>query len=131
MMDKLLQYYVRHFPIDLGKNRAISLLWQPLTYGQNKTRHAKLVQGNITVKCDLQHLIQRQLYFWGTYEPEYCEQWIRLARQSKVIFDVGANVGIYSLLAAEANPAAEIHAFEPSVSMAKVLASNLRLNNLT
>jgi FkbM family methyltransferase len=74
-------------------------------------------------------MIQRQLYFWGGYEQNYCKYWISLCRTSNNIFDVGANVGLYSLLAAEANPEASIHAFEPTQEMLDIAKANVRLNN--
>lgn len=129
MSARLLQYYVRHFPVEKGKNRAITLLWKPLFYGRATTRETVLTYGNIRVKCDLSHWIQRQLYFWGSYEKEYWKYWIKLAKMASTIFDVGANVGVYSLLAAAANPKAQIHAFEPSTEMVEVLRGNIVLND--
>ena len=39
--------------------------------------------------------------------------WKPLAKKSRVIFDIGANTGIYSLIAQSINPNAEVFAFEP------------------
>lgn len=80
------------------------------------------------MECDLQHFIQRQLYFLGCYEPEQVSLWMKLARQAEVIFDVGANVGVYALAAAAANPAATVHAFEPTPELAARLGVNIGLN---
>jgi FkbM family methyltransferase len=128
MMSSLLQNYVRRFPIDRGKNRAISLLWRPLTFGQSRSRETVLTQANVKIKCDLFKLLQRQLYFWGSYEEEHCAYWMALARRAKTIFDVGANVGLYSLLAAAANSEAAIHAFEPTSEMFTRMEENVLLN---
>lgn len=49
--------------------------------------------------------------------------------QELVIFDIGANIGVYSLNLANKFPKAKIHAFEP-VSMAyKILLKNVELNH--
>ena len=53
-----------------------------------------------------------------------------MAKRSKVIFDVGANLGLYSLLAAEANPKAHIHAFEPMPEILARLQAHLELNGI-
>lgn len=45
-----------------------------------------------------------------------------------VAFDVGAHVGVWSLLAARRNPAARIHAFEPSPATVQRLSHHVRLN---
>jgi FkbM family methyltransferase len=45
-----------------------------------------------------------------------------------IIFDVGANVGVWSLLAAKRNPAARIHAFEPAPATAAQLRRHVELN---
>ena len=124
-----LQYYVRHFPVSRGKNRLISALWKPLSFGQYQCQ-TTLSQARLKINCDLTQNIQRNIYFWGNYEPEYCEYWIKFARHSRVVFDIGANVGVYSLLAAAVNPKASIHAFEPTPAIFDMLTKNIRLNDL-
>jgi FkbM family methyltransferase len=80
--------------------------------------------------CDLTKMIQRRLYFWGSYEEEACHHWINLSREAKIAFDVGANVGLYSLLAASANPECNVYAFEPTPELAIKLTENTRLNSI-
>ena len=124
-----LQYFVRHFPVSKGKNRLVSALWKPLSFGEYRTL-TTLSQADVKMSCDLTQLLQRHLYFWGSYEEQYCDYWIKFARQSQVIFDVGANAGLYSLLAAAANPQASIHAFEPTKEIVEQLLDNIRLNGI-
>ena len=125
-----LKYYLREFPIRKGKARLLSYLWKPLSF-QRYRRSTRLRQAPVQMECDLTKLLQRQLYFFGGYEEENCAYWIERAREAQVIFDVGANVGLYSLLAASANPAAEVHAFEPTPEIFSGFTNNIRLNNLT
>jgi FkbM family methyltransferase len=122
-----LTWYVRHFPIRKGKARLISLLWKPLSRGATR-RQTLLRQADVRVVCDLNKFIQRHLYFWGGYEEESCAHWIRLARESRIIFDIGANGGLYSLLAGRTNPESEVHAFEPTPEMVELLRGNIELN---
>jgi len=70
------------------------------------------------------------LYFWGSYEEEYCARWIKLACSSNIVFDLGANAGLYSLCAATMNPNSQVHAFEPTRGVFELLEKNIRLNNL-
>ena len=52
-----------------------------------------------------------------------------LCNGSDVILDIGANVGIYSLIAKSENPNAKIIAFEPSRKIYPELIVNMDLNN--
>ena len=124
-----LQYYVRHFPIKKGKNRLLHLLWEPLSFNRYK-RRTTLRHANVKMDCDLTKFLQRQIYFWGAYEEEQTVSWMQYARDAKVIFDIGANAGIYSLLAASVNPQAEIHAFEPTPELFADFLNNIRLNDI-
>jgi len=67
---------------------------------------------------------------WAGYEPESAPLFFRLAQRSEVVFDVGAFVGFYSLLAGHANTAARVFAFEPLPTIFERLKSNVRLNEL-
>jgi FkbM family methyltransferase len=55
--------------------------------------------------------------------------WTKMAREADVIFDIGANTGIYSLIANSVNPKAKIYAFEPVKRIFEKLEENRRLNN--
>ena len=88
-----------------------------------------MLQADIKLRCDLTKFLQRHLYFFGGYEKEYCDYWMKLAPHAAIIFDIGANVGLYSLLAAAANPASRIHAFEPTPEIGEAFRENIRLNS--
>ncbi len=49
-------------------------------------------------------------------------------RRSRVILDIGANVGFFALHASSLNPEAEIHSFEPFPKNVEQMKKNLRLN---
>lgn len=56
----------------------------------------------------------------------------RLLRPGMTVFDVGSNIGYYTLLAARAvGPAGRVHAFEATPAVAKRLAENVELNRFT
>jgi FkbM family methyltransferase len=128
-LHNALKYYLRYFPITRGKGALFNRLWKPLSFGRYR-RQTTLRQADVRLDCDLTKSLQRHLYFFGSYEADYCGYWIKLAKRSSTIFDVGANLGLYSLLAAAANPLARIHAFEPAPELVETFAKNLRLNNM-
>ena len=97
--------------------------------------------GTITLKIDksgsfkMKHEgteIENDL-FWkgltGGWEKITMQYWIQLCRKAKVILDIGANTGVYSLVAKAVNPAAKVYAFEPLRQMFKKLSFNNELNS--
>jgi len=59
-------------------------------------------------------------------------KWIDEFNQEKNIFwDIGANIGLYSIYAAIKHKNIEVTSFEPSTSNLRVLSRNISLNNLS
>ena len=66
---------------------------------------------------------------FSTKEPETLE-WIDGIPQGSVVWDIGANVGLYTCYAAKAR-GCRVFAFEPSVFNLELLARNIFINGLT
>lgn len=67
---------------------------------------------------------------YATKEPETLE-WLREnLRDGDVFYDVGANIGIYSLYAAKLRPGCRVFAFEPESHNFGSLCGNLLLNRV-
>lgn len=82
------------------------------------------------LKTSTSHEVHRALTF-ASKEPETL-RWIDGFREfgdGVVIFDVGANIGIYSLYAAAKYPNARILAFEPDSQSFSSLCLNVSVNN--
>jgi FkbM family methyltransferase len=77
--------------------------------------------------------VSTQLFWRGLqgYEPETVPWFFRLARRSRLTFDVGAYVGFYTVLAARANPGGRVYAFEPHPRIYARLQRNVALNRLS
>ncbi len=131
MLIDLLQFYARHFPIQRGKYRIVEKAWNRLPSPETN-RTARLVHGNIEMRCNLDQALQRQFFFFGTYflERENLSCWERRSTTAHTIFDVGANLGIYSLAAAAANRDARIFSFEPTPEIAARLRDTIRANEI-
>jgi len=71
--------------------------------------------------------------FWagltGKFERESMKIWLKLCEFSNCTFDLGANTGIYALVAKTINPRAEVLAFEPHPVFFKMLKKNVEINN--
>ena len=59
-------------------------------------------------------------------ERSLVEKYIELLEDGMIVWDVGANIGVFSLFAARAN--AQVHSFEPDPGFAKRLRRNIYLN---
>ncbi len=71
----------------------------------------------------------RELY-WNYYNCnfEFSEIFIEIVKNSKVFFDIGANIGYYSLISTKANPKVKVFSFEPSNGPFHFLEKNIELN---
>lgn len=70
-----------------------------------------------------------QLLFWKGYkEFEYSEIFEKLSKKINTFFDIGSNIGYYSLLAVKSNPKANAFAFEPAIGPSYFINKNILLN---
>jgi FkbM family methyltransferase len=131
-LEGFLVWYARRFPIRRGKLRVINSFWRAAVGDQTTLRLADLAHGGLKMRCDLSEMLQRQFYFFGTYflAEDHLRCWAAAAKGSKVVFDVGANAGIYSLAALAIQPDATVHAFEPTPEIAARLRETAKLNGL-
>lgn len=65
---------------------------------------------------------------FSTKEPDTLE-WVEELEEGSVLWDVGANVGLYSIYAAKLRKC-RVYAFEPSVFNLEILARNIDANKL-
>lgn len=72
----------------------------------------------------------RVLYWRGmfAYEEGTTSLFYSLAQRSNAFLDIGAHVGVYTLLAAAANPSLRGYAFEPIPLLCQQLCTNVELN---
>jgi FkbM family methyltransferase len=132
MLERVLVAYAKHFPIRRGKLRIIDQFWRLATRDGGRNRMAVLNRGGFVVPCDLADMLQRQYYFFGTYfiEDFILDRWSEAAKKAPIVFDIGANAGIYSLAALASRPDAAVHAFEPTPEIAARLRTAAELNHL-
>ncbi|HRG88553.1 MAG TPA: FkbM family methyltransferase [Chitinophagales bacterium] len=96
---------------------------EPFKVQLKNGQHFKLYHGS-TIESDI---------FWkglgNNWESDTI--WIveELARTSDVIFDIGANVGVYSLISKTVNPSAKVYSFEPVKRTHGQLLKNMAVNN--
>lgn len=133
LTETILKIYARYFPIQYGKYHIVEKYWERIIGTDNKKRRARLNAGGFMMECDISFVLQRQFYFFGTYylERANLDCWQTYSRNAKVIFDVGANLGIYSLTSAAISPKTKIFSFEPTPSLVEHLRQTIATNRLT
>ncbi len=137
----------------MGRARAISALNRPVTtvvraachftgktpeavikhFVRSGPVHSDLPNGKVIRLCTQgDDGVSNEVFWkgWDGYEPETSPIFYKLATRSNVIFDVGAHVGYYSLLAGLANPASRVFAFEPLPRAVRRFRENLRVNEI-
>ncbi|GAL83790.1 hypothetical protein MYP_1018 [Sporocytophaga myxococcoides] len=70
------------------------------------------------------------LFYGYNDEPSELELFALLAKRATVIFDIGANTGLFSVLSGIKNRNAQVYAFEPYTTNFNRLKKNIRLNEL-
>jgi FkbM family methyltransferase len=85
-----------------------------------------LNSGWITI--DERDYIQDLILRTGHYEPEVWGSLAEVAKSNEVIWDVGANIGSFTIRALLDSRVDKVHAFEPDPLHAEILSYNVALN---
>jgi FkbM family methyltransferase len=80
--------------------------------------------------CD-DHIVHLLYYNEHYHEQKDLKLFLSLVTKSRVILDIGANTGIYSILSHKLNTGATIYSFEPYPVNITRLKKNLSINNVT
>lgn len=124
----LFRWYLSKFPLRDGKAYLYARLHAGL---KPPERYAvvRLDQG-FRMNLDLQDPEQLKVYFYGHYHERYEADLVRrLLNDDDVFWDVGANVGYFTLVAATALAnRGQIAAFEPGKNAYQRLTENVSLN---
>lgn len=76
--------------------------------------------------------LENELFWNGLkgWEKNTIKYWLLFCKNSKVIFDIGANSGIFSLLAKKVNPFSCVYAFEPIPVAYNMMKRNIHKNKM-
>ena len=124
----IFRWYLSQFPLRDGKAYFYERLHAGLTPG-DRYAVVRLDKG-FRMKLDLADPEQLKVYFYGHYHERYEADLVqRLLTGDDVFWDVGANVGYFTLVAATAlDNRGQIVAFEPGKNAYERLTENLALN---
>ena len=136
-MKKTLKYIYSLIPFKIQLFTLVKKIFYP---EEKMYRHLHFKGAfKVPVKENISFLIYHYGYqlendiFWkgltGKWEKRSIEIWMKLSEKARVIMDIGANTGVYSLISKSLNPATRVIAFEPVERVFNKLEHNIRLNN--
>ena len=125
----LLRTYLRLVPFEKGKWRLVEILRRHLA--SNPLQATLRMRSGIIINADTSDFIQREAFIKSEFEPEVENVLRAFLRPGDTFVDIGANIGIFSLLAARiVGPSGRVIAFEPVPITLEKLRANILLNDL-
>lgn len=83
----------------------------------------------LLMNVDTQSFLEWYIYFYGAFRPEVSRLLNRMLRPGHVAFDIGANIGMHSVIMANrVGPSGKVVVFEPDPHPLARLRRNLALN---
>ncbi len=86
--------------------------------------------GTLKIKTNQTNYLTHLVFWEGYRNFEYTELFLDLIKNISTFYDIGANIGYYSLLASVENPRVQVYSFEPAIGPLYYLRENIQLNNL-
>ncbi|MFE3119209.1 FkbM family methyltransferase [Streptomyces niveus] len=125
---RLLSAYIRRTPWLVGKGYITGRYLNPVLRAHPIRRVVRTRFGT-RVDVDTHDLIQRYLYMFGVWEP-HMTRWLQeRLKPGDTFIDVGANIGYYSVLAAQlVGDGGQVVAVEASSAFHQKLQQHVRLN---
>ncbi|MFJ6075805.1 FkbM family methyltransferase [Streptomyces sp. NPDC093065] len=121
---------MRHGPGAFGK-APLAARWLNPHLRDHPRRAVVAARSGDRFAVDTQDLIQRYLYLFGAWEPHLTGWLRRRLRPGDCFVDVGANIGVFSVLAARlVGERGRVVAIEASPDLHRRLEGNARLNGL-
>jgi len=100
--------------------------------GRGSDRIVSRRVGSFWLELDLNEVIDSQLYYAGTFDPESIRVVRALVHTGDTVVDVGANIGWFTLhLAEQVGPTGSVLAFEPAPPAVARLREHVRRNDLS
>lgn len=135
-MKKILRhiYYILPFKIELFS--LIKTFWIPRFYSYLNVKGEFVLKPNqgdeFKVSINYFQYLEKE-FFWNGFNSNWekisLRVWARACKESNIIVDIGANSGIYSLLAKSINRKSQVFSFEPVDENFRSLKKNVEINN--
>lgn len=125
-MRQVLQWYIYRFRFP---HRGLKYLmkWAAAS-GILEHDFIKPLKNTVRFYCRLSAHIERQILWYDGYEIRETKWLLHTLQSANCFYDIGANIGYYSIQAAKLFPALKVIAFEPSPINCNRLMANVQLN---
>lgn len=123
----IISLYSKHFPLEKGKGR-LRTLFLRIMDGQAVVAYAR--DGSMFSLSFPQDRGRESIYLRGTHEPGTTRVLRKILEEDDIVFDVGANIGWYTVFAAKIVTRGQCHAFEPVPFIFEELQRNCLINEL-
>ncbi len=131
---RILKYIYDFLPF----KKYVFRLLRPLKLPYNLIKHLHFkgifkvnVENRVFLIMHYGYQIENELFWYGLlngWEKISMKLWIDLCKESQVILDIGANTGVYSLVAKALSPKAQVYGFEPVERVFQKFKYNNELN---
>ena len=125
----------------VGNFIARLLHWYPFIKGRSKItqiygRRFQLTNGRVSrlfngnkIELHPRQFVSQNIFLFGVFEPQEAKWFYRTVKTGMTIIDVGANIGQYTLLAADrVKDSGKVISFEPAQENFEILQRNVHLN---
>lgn len=131
-LEQALILYATHFPVQKGKWRFIEWYINSNSVQRHRKNYLKRIHRNgFVFELDLKNYVDQWIYLTGFFErADYLEVLEAVSQNpGSVVFDVGAQIGFYTLgLARTVGAIGSVHAFEPNPASFKRLRQHVSAN---
>ena len=112
-----------------GIDRVVRMLYPP---GNDRPiRSVVDYDDGLLFHCDTQSFLEWYIFFYGAFRPEVSKLINRMLRPGQVAIDIGANVGMHSVVMANrVGPTGHVVVFEPDPHPMGRLRRNMALNGI-
>lgn len=129
LLYHIIRWYSLHLPFPHKGLKYIEWLLRRLNL--EKERFVKKLPGGLLMEVSVNDHIEKYLFWYGVYEKKEVNTMQTLLQTDSVVVDIGANIGYYSLMAAEKITAGHIYCVEPVTKNMEKLKRNISLNKFT
>jgi FkbM family methyltransferase len=130
LISNALRFYLKYSPITEGKKNLVNALRRfsipPLDFV------VSTMKDGYKLKLNLKNKEHVHMFLYSEHDERY-ERGVlkRIIRNGDLIWDIGANIGYYTLLFSSLSPNGKTIAFEPASHTRKMLEENVILNKKT
>ena len=111
-------------------NKAVSPIFKQVRLPPSGIVRIRVREGKtIKLKTNQTNYLTHLLFWEGYQNFEYTEIFVRLIKKVDIFYDVGANIGYYSLLAESENARVKVVGFEPATGPLHYFRENVSINN--